>query len=141
MIGRPPRDDRLEGAVVAPVEGDPGAHGAGVGIRIGENGEHSRRLLSPADLAEGLGQGHTRPAVVRVRRDVSSQVFKALVRLPDGVAGQAPVEHVVEGHRGQPRQGLEVLIELAAAEQHPVDVNKLPVCLDECGVELERFQQ
>ena len=46
----------------------------------------------------------------------------------------------MEGHRGQPRQGLEVFVELAAAQQNPVDVDKRPVRLDECRVQRERGQ-
>ena len=63
------------------------------------------------------------------------------MRLPDGVACQAPGEHFVEGHRGQPRQGLEVLVELAAVQQYSVDIDKLPMRLDECRVQRDRSQQ
>jgi hypothetical protein len=34
-----------------------------------------------------------------------------------------------------------VFVELAAAEQHPVDVDELPVRLDECRIESERGQE
>ena len=91
--------------------------------------------------AQGLGQRHPGLAVGRVRRDEPPEVPDALVRLPDGVAGQAPVEDVVKGHRAQPRQGIEVLVELAAAEQHPVDVDQLPVRRHERRVELQRGQE
>ena len=35
MIGRPTREDRVGPAVVALVEGDPGAHDASVGVGLG----------------------------------------------------------------------------------------------------------
>ena len=86
VIGRPPVQDRRDRAVVAPIQGDPARACAGVGVRLGEDGEHPRRLLPTAELAQGLGQRHPRPAVRRVGRDEPPEVLEALVRLPDDIA-------------------------------------------------------
>ena len=98
--------ERLGRAVVAPVEREPDADRAGVGVGRRERGEGRLGLVAAAELAEVLGQGQPRPAVVGVGLDVPPQDRR---RAPSAPRSMFRVRHqwktFVEGQRDELARG------------------------------------
>ena len=127
MIRRPLRQDRFGRPVVAPVQRDAARTARASGSDSGSTASTLMASSVRPIWRRVSARADARPAVIRVGRDEPPEYPGVLVRLPDGVASQAPGKQLVEGHRGQPRQGLEVFVELASAQQYPVDEDQLPV--------------
>ncbi len=94
-------------------------------------------MHSPKDIRER----ERGPAVQRIGRDESHELFGDVAWFPQVVPHRSPVVNVVERKNGQSLKCLKFAIELGTPQLNSVDAYQLPVRLRDCRIEPCRVQK